>query len=694
MLPGAKKPIMIDGVINVEDFDPAVMANYPLLKRPRGNQSGNKSEYIDCIATFDIETSRLPEIEQAFMYIWQMDINRDYTVVGRTWSSWLDLLIKMREYAKGQMVVYVHNLSFEMSFIKGVYDFETEEVFATDSHKVLKATMFDFIELRCSYYLSNMSLAQYLKKWNVTDLKQSGDLFDYSKIRFSWTPLTDEEMLYCVNDVRGLTEALKANLAFDGDTLYTVPLTSTGYVRRDCKRAMKGFNHYQLFDMLPDYDVYLLLREAFRGGNTHASRYYAGDILENVKSVDLSSAYPSVMVNGLYPMTKWYHEGAIDMKRLRKLIKVRQKAVLMRIALHGVKLADIMTGAPYLSRDKCRNIINGEFDNGRVLSADYLETTITDFDFKIINKQYDYDGANPFDVYTARYRKLPSMLIDQVKEYYRRKTELKGVDGQELYYSKAKALLNSLYGMCAQDPIQGHVELIDGLYYQHDEPPEKELEKHNKKAFLSYAWGVWVTSQCRYLLQEVIDSVGYDFVYCDTDSVKYVGDHDFNEFNERQKAKSIANGGYATDKHGITHYLGTLEPDGDYEQFATLGAKKYVYTENGKLHITIAGVNKRKGADELGDIHNFKEGFIFKDAGGTESVYNDNVNFMYEVLPGKFIEITDNVVIRDSEYTLGITGEYRRVLERAYDIKYADHDILGYYTQSARATTDTYRLIS
>ena len=114
MLPGAEKPIMIEGVINVEDFDPSVMANYPLLKRPRGNPSGNKSKYIDCIATFDIETSRLPEIEQTFMYIWQMDINRDYTIVGRTWSSWLDLLIKMREFAKGQMVVYVHNLSFEM----------------------------------------------------------------------------------------------------------------------------------------------------------------------------------------------------------------------------------------------------------------------------------------------------------------------------------------------------------------------------------------------------------------------------------------------------------------------------------------------------------------------------------------------------------------------------------------------------
>ena len=79
-------------------------------------------------------------------------------------------------------------------------------------------------------------------------------------------------------------------------------MTSTGYVRRDCKRAMEGFNHKQLLAMLPDLDCYMALREAFRGGNTHASRWYARDILTDVKSTDRSSSYPDVMVNCLFPM--------------------------------------------------------------------------------------------------------------------------------------------------------------------------------------------------------------------------------------------------------------------------------------------------------------------------------------------------------------------------------------------------------
>ena len=46
---------------------------------------------------------------------------------------------------------------------------------------------------------------------------------------------------------------------------------------------------------------------------------------------------------------------------------------------------------------------------------------------------------------------------------------------------------------------------------------------------------------------------------------------------------------------------------------------------------------------------------------------------------GREIRITDNVVIRDSTYTLGITQEYRDILDGLIEIKYSDHDIYGLY---------------
>ena len=117
---------------------------------------------------------------------------------------------------------------------------------------------------------------------------------------------------------------------------------------------------------------------------------------------------------------------------------------------------------------------------------------------------------------------------------------------------------------------------------------------------------------------------------------------------------------------GKKHYLGLYEYEGTYKEFITMGAKKYGYIDqNDDLHITIAGVGKSKGAQELkskGGLKSFKEGFTFYKAGGTTSVYNDFPEIKKITREGKDIVITSNVLIRNSTYTLGITGEYRKIL--------------------------------
>lgn len=673
-------------LINVNDLDYSVFSILKTAAPPRGNPHGRRKEkYLRSVCAFDIETSNLPDMEQSIMYIWQFQLDELLTIYGRTWDEFIIFLQKVKQQiGNNVMVIYVHNLSFEFQFLKGIYAFESSEVFATAPRTILKCTMFDSFEFRCSYLHSNMSLAAFTKKMGVPDPKLSG--FDYSKVRYPWTDLTEFELRYCVNDVKGLVQAIKREMSLDQDTLYTIPLTSTGYVRRDCKRAMKNFNHKQLSAMLPDPNVYRLLREAFRGGNTHANRWYAGDIIPNVYSKDLSSAYPSAMVNFEFPMKKFIPLGSVDTVDFIDLLEHKHKALLFRCCFHGITLISRYTGAPYLARDKCRNIQNGRYDNGRILQADYIETTITDIDFKIIRSMYDWEGFKAFDVYYSQYGPLPDPLRDTVKQYYRLKTELKQDPGavdpdREYYYFKAKNKLNSLYGMCAQDPVKDSIDFINGEFVQRDEPLEDLLKRSYRRAFLSYAWGVWVTCWCRWLLQQGIDTAGDRFIYCDTDSVKTIGTLDMSAFNDRIRALSLEHGGYAEDSKGKIHYMGVFEdetgPDG-YSLFSTLGAKKYCYIEDDKLHITIAGVNKKKGAEELGDIRNFKEGFIFRKAGGTESVYNDNVHYDYFV-DGNWLTITDNVVIRDSTYELGLTEEYRRILKGVSEIKYADHDIPGLY---------------
>lgn len=677
-------------VVKCADFTPEVyFKNCPIVKNRKGNPAGKKRHYIGITTAFDIETTYLDDVQQSVMYIWQWQFGEDFTVIGRTWDEFLALQERIRKCLPEGfwLVCYVHNLSYEFQFLKGIYAFTPDDIFAVASRKPIKCDMWGVFEFRCSYKLTNMSLKQFTSKMRVSHQKLSGEEFDYSVKRYPWTELTEEETEYCVNDVLGLVEAINALMARDGDTLQTIPLTSTGYVRRNAKRAMrKGIHHSFVYSILPDLETYTALKEAFRGGNTHANRYYSADIIQNVHSADRSSSYPAVMCNCEFPMSQFIPIMKKDLNKdyIVRCMKVRHKALLLRIRIEDLKLRDPFWGCPYLSSDKCRNVndLVDTFDNGRILRAGRIETTVTDIDLRIIMEEYT--GQITFlQGWYASYKKLPQPLIDEVIKYYRDKTELKGVAGQEIYYDKAKALLNSLYGMMAQDPVKHTLIFKQTGDWDLDETPDADLlGKSNEKAFLAYQWGVWVTAHSRMALERGIrlvhDTEGADFIYCDTDSVKYIGTVDWTRYNEERIAECLESGAYATDPHGVTHYMGVFEAEDEkdtgvaYRYFKTLGAKKYAYVvrEGEGVHCTIAGVNKKKGGKELdkyGGLSAFEEGFVFREAGGTLAIYNDNPHCIVEI-EGHEINITANIAIVPSEYTLGITGEYERIIK--YSKKY------------------------
>ena len=658
-------------IYNVDTFDYSIIGDTPCQKRRPGNQGRreNKRKYKNLFCAFDIESTNHPDLEHAFMYIWQCQIE-EYTIIGRYWSEWILFCERVCQQLKQDeyIMCYVHNLSYEFSFMKGIYSFTPEEVFCIQPRKVLKCEMMDHIEFRCSYLLTNMNLATFTKKMGVKQ-KLSGDEYDYSVIRYPWTDLTDKELEYCITDVKSLVEALKVYFSIENDIFYTIPLTSTGFVRRNCKEAMRHFNRGELKNMLPDYDIYVLLKQAFRGGNTHANRYYVNEIQENVSSYDRVSSYPDVMINELFPMSPWIREDDINVERACRKIFKQKRACLMRISFKNIRLKDAMDGCPYIPKHKCRNLRHHYNDNGRILWADYLEISLTDIDFKIILKQYDFDAAAIHDFYHCRYGRLPKPLRDVVKKYYQDKTELKNVEGQELFYMLSKAKLNSIYGMTVQDICKRNILYEDDSFKFDNELSDQELyNKTIQKAFICYAWGVWICARAREQLQVAVNMVGDNFVYCDTDSVKFIDDGtvSFVKYNKSRKSDSIKNGGVATDRTGKEYYLGLYDYEGTYKRFITMGAKKYAYEdESGKLHITVAGCGKSKGAKELasrGGLDAFQEGFTFYEAGGTESIYNDIREPVKVNIDGHEHEITSNVYIRPSTYTLGVTGEYKRIL--------------------------------
>ena len=233
--------------------------------------------------------------------------------------------------------------------------------------------------------------------------------------------------------------------------------------------------------------------------------------------------------------------------------------------------------------------------------------------------------------------------------------------------------------MMAQDPGKLDVTYTGvDLLFDSLQTPEEAFEKNADRSFLPYQWGVWVTAWSRYRLEEGIrlaynaKGVHGGFVYCDTDSVKYLGEVDWTEFNAARIAASTASGAYATDPKGVTHYMGVFEDEGEYDRFVTWGAKKYAVEKDGKIYVTVSGVNKNPdrldrpdGGRELarrGGLDVFKPGFKFIEAGGTESVYNDFPEISEYEIDGHKIPITANVVIRESEYTVGIGNDYASLL--------------------------------
>lgn len=682
----------LDGVrvVTVNEFPfELVKRSYPALRKQGNPGTKNLQRYIHDFACFDIETTGVPEVEQSFMYIWQFYF-KGYVCVGRTWAEFLRLcdgiMINIRKGCK--IVVYVHNLSYEFQFLRGVYGFAPDEVFATESRKVLKCSMFEALEFRCSYMLTNMGLDRFTSKMGVKHGKLSGEAFDYSKRRYPWTELSDEELHYCINDVVGLHEAIELQMERDEDNLYSIPLTSTGYVRRDVKRAMRSFPRKRIKALQPDYDLYKLLRQAFRGGNTHANRYYVNKVLHGVTSYDIASSYPTVICECKYPMKPFDCLGAVEPGRLEELLE-DGRAFVAQVAIYGLQLRDQLEGFPYLPLAKSRQAKGWACDNGRFLECDYLETTFTDIDYRIIKQQYDWDSIEVVCVYESTYGKLPDPIIDSVLGYFDKKTALKGVAGQEYYYAKSKELLNAIYGMMAQDPVKQSILFENDEFREDDRPLEELLAESNGKAFLTYAWGVWVTAHARARLQAALDYVGCYAVYCDTDSVKFVGDFDFKELNSKLRRLAGYHHAFA-DRDGQRYYMGVYERDAEYPSFVTMGAKKYAYTDKQNcVHVTTAGVNKSKGAVELARAADFeqrvqtgmqdaigplqlfeplsvyREGFIFREAGGTESVYNDQGLPSPLQVEGHELNVSANVYIADSTYTLGQTAEYKRVLAAA-----------------------------
>lgn len=662
-------------------------------------RSQNKHRVLNVYSAFDIETSTIWMNDDhslydvhSFMYVWQFQIE-EYTVKGRTWDEFFDWLKVLRTAIEQirqdnnlpvnpLLIGWVHNLAYEWQWLSGLYPFTNDEVFFRDVRKPIYCRMFDTFEFRCSYIQTNMSLSALCKQTGVKQ-KLSGQKYDYDKVRFPWTELTPFEEEYTTVDVESLVKAMKYRVSRGGDNLQTVPLTSTGYVRRECKEALKD-NFLDMRELKPGEKEYRLLRKAFRGGNTHANRYYVDKIVDNVYSYDISSSYPTQQLTQLFPVKpfKWleinHRTAKKRMERVMQFIGLGY-AVVATYQFKNMRLKNHREPIPYISLSRCQAMGTDDYelilDNGRILESGYVEISLTEIDLEIVLDQYCFDCIDVLECMVAQKDYLPESYRAVIQDYYNKKTALKGDNTEDgLYmYTKSKNMLNAVYGMSATDPVHQDIYYKDGAYRVsgYEDFNEDELQKLLKNASFPYQWGVYTTALARKQLQMAIKLCGNRIVYCDTDSVKVIGDIDITKLNDKLMKRAIQSKAYADDMKGKRHYIGVFEFDGHYDQFITQGAKRYAYMSDGHMGITVAGVSKKINeetglsfaVEELKTLDRFRVGMTWRKAGGTISVYNDGDNFTYtDPETGNTIQITKNVAIVPSTYVMTYSKDYRLLL--------------------------------
>ena len=650
-------------------------------------------KYYNIASSFDIETTSTYSDgdKVACVYLWCLNID-GIIYQGRTLEEFTSLLFNISKQNQlsiyKRLVVYVHNLPFEFQFIRK--HFKWYNVFASDDRKVIKAVTVHGIEFRDSYILSGYSLS------NVAEICLNKSIekedYDYSLIRHSQTPLTDSEIHYNIRDTEIVVEYIKQQIR-EYEDITKIPLTNTGRVRRHmreiclhtskCHAKESQSKYSKLIQQSPlTLDIYVMLKYAFQGGFTHANANYTGEVIETVSSIDIASSYPFALISEKYPIGEW--ELVENIQEIKTLLNDDDTALLFEVEFKEIQ-SSIMQDM-YLSSSKCEceNVIE---NNGRIYYANSCKTVLTEIDFKIIQKCYKWVSLKIGKCYKSYKSYLPTKFVKGIINLYEDKTRLKGVKGKETEYMNKKGMLNSIYGMCVTDIIRDDITYDDDWQViPADINKQLNIYNDNKKRFTCYQWGVWCTAYARRNLWIMILNMGNDYIYSDTDSIKYINKRKYqsliDNYNEKVYNKLVYICNYhkisidkvqPEDIKGKKHMIGVFEDEGQYKQFKTLGAKRYMCTDkNNELHITIAGLGKQTGKEYIeknGCFEFFNDNMCIpaENTGKQTHTYIDEERHfeIIDYLGKRQIETCKSGIhLEECEFTLSISKQYSNFLQK------------------------------
>ena len=702
---------------DAKPYRPGILEECNFLFKSNRRYKDKRKDVCKTVLTFDTETAQYTE-EILFVTDWSFTVQDQLCVEGHKVQEAVEMFKWMNDQADEDQlyIIYVHFLPYDYVFIRNhmLREFGLpDEYLMTRPHKYLYIR-WDHIEFRDSFMLTQKSLDKLCKDLNVTH-KASGK-WDYHKFRTPGSSRTDEEREYFLTDTIALNEVLVEFFKQRHISPVSTELTATGFIRaRGLKKMQQSAPNWHkkgFQDCKFTLDQYKVLLKCYHGGYTHGNRFLLGITHPNVLNFDFTSSYPARACYEKFPMGPFFDPGqAVTFEHIL--------ANMDRFAYMGFCYVEGLVCSPHwpmpsLAEHKCTLRENAVCDNGKIVRADRVVFPFSDPDLIPFMMSYDYDKIEVFDVFAAKKDFLPDFIrYDLLMELFKNKWTLKYVD--PINYQISKGEFNGVYGCMCQKPIQNIVQEIfvpDELHYsgemvvqkivENEMQAQEQLDKffNNWKKYLLYQWGVYITAYAQKSLFEfgslatlptARDQEGYqaEWLYSDTDSVKCTGIDlaAVDEYNRRIVTQAEEMDIGIVDYEGKRFVLGYAERDPDYTEFRYLGSKRYCArsSEDGKLHLTVAGVPKAAVNELQDDINNFYAGRTFctiRPAEGIDETVEKNAAVYIDLEGVHTVRIGDEVIEYGSavrldrvEYTLDSADTFDKALELAY---YWDMEALQY----------------
>ena len=642
--------------------------------------------------TLDIETStytveengkKVPKavwLSYGYCNLYSYKGKRERTGYFRTWEDCRKILLHYQQMFMGNtLLCFIHNFGYEFDFmIKNLS--KPTKLLSNSTHRVICAKFEDFkyIEFRCTLMLSMHSLRYIGEQLGFDKL--------YSEYRYILPSdeITEKEKEYCIRDC-DVTAKYVVSLIEEFGKLREIPYTKTGRVRKTFNKFYNEDEHEKNWDLMPPENCYTAMLNAFAGGCVFSNPYFTGRIMKNVHSYDITSSYPFVMLTEKYPYTIEKTDST-DLSQLKKpfwIAKLLFKGICSKFAWNWLSI----------SKMNDYDVKSCHFFNGKLMAGNWIVRTVTNVDYDIICKTYAFESVEILEFYDCKeFDYLPYPYIETIKVYAEKKTNLKKIVKKtakedkdyikiNAEYNLAKNDFNSIYGMSVQKLMQEEF-VIDELYQWHTKDKQyKKSDKHMKRNFL---FGIYITAYARRnLINAILRNCPDTFIYCDTDSIKFIGKDTFIDTNKMlpqiyAQIESLSQ-------------LGRFDKDAEYEQFLCYGAKKYAYVEEGNIYLTVAGLPHYKAGDmtieydgetkdRLERLEDFKTSIRFinckhghkyittdytfdvDDEGqviNLESTQNEIIKYLKE----HKIKTSGGVVIYDVDYQLDMTDSDKSIIK-------------------------------